>query len=144
MNTRLMTGALASLMVCLASLSHATEISREEALRATSAAVQPVMEKNQIPGVVVGLVLEDQTYVFNYGMASVEDRLPVTDITIFEIGSISKTFTATLATYAEAVGKLQLTDMVASYLPELTRRRIHVHLIATVTYRRVTYLSFIS
>lgn len=77
------------------------------------------MAKNQIPGLAVGLVLEGQTYVFNYGMASVEGQCPVTDATMFEIGSISKTFTATLATYAEARGKLQLSDTVASYLPEL-------------------------
>lgn len=77
------------------------------------------MEKNQIPGMAVGLVLQGQTYVLNYGMAAVEGRHPVTDATIFEIGSISKTFTATLTTYAEASGKLQLSDTVASYLPEL-------------------------
>lgn len=67
----------------------------------------------------IGLVIQGQTYVFNYGMASVEARHPVTDATIFEVGSISKTFTATLATYAEARGKLQLSDTVGSYLPEL-------------------------
>lgn len=107
-------------MVCLTSLCHASEISRAEALRAASAAVQPVMQKNQIPGMAVGLVFQGQTYVFNYGMASVKDQRPVTDATIFEIGSVSKTFTATLATYAETLGKLQLSDSVASYLPELT------------------------
>ena len=52
-------------------------------------------------------------------MASVKDQRPVTDATIFEIGSVSKTFTATLATYAEIDRKLQLFDTVASYLPEL-------------------------
>ena len=119
MNKRLLTVAFSSLTVCLTSLCHASEISRDEALRVTSAAIQPVMEKNQIPGIAVGLVLHDKTYVFNYGMALVDDRRRVTDATIFEIGSVSKTFTATLATYAEAIGKLRLSDMVASYLPEL-------------------------
>lgn len=78
------------------------------------------MEKNQIPGMAVGLVFQGQTYVFNYGIASEKDQHPVTDATIFEIGSISKTFTASLATYAETQGKLQLSETVASYLPELT------------------------
>ena len=67
----------------------------------------------------VGLVFQGQTYVFNYGMAYVKGQRPVTDATIFEIGSVSKTFTASLATYAEAHGKLQLSDTVARYLPEL-------------------------
>ncbi|SEB24793.1 beta-lactamase class C [Variovorax sp. YR216] len=77
------------------------------------------MEKNQIPGMAVGLVFQGQTYVFNYGMASTKGQHRVTDATIFEIGSVSKTFTATLATYAETRGQLQLSDTVASYLPEL-------------------------
>ena len=77
------------------------------------------MEKNQIPGMSVGLVLQGHTYVFNYGMASVEGQRRVTDATIFEIGSVSKTFTATLATYAEVRGNLRLSDTVAKYLPEL-------------------------
>lgn len=77
------------------------------------------MEKNQIPGIAVGLVLHGRTYVFNYGMASVEEHRRVTDATIFEIGSVSKTFTATLATYVETIGKLRLSNKVATYLPEL-------------------------
>lgn len=119
LNKQWLTGFISSLVVCLTSLCHASEISRTEALRVTSAAVQPVMEKNKIPGMAVGLVFQSKTYVFNYGMASVEDQRSVTDYTIFEIGSVSKTFTATLATYAETRGMLQLSDMVASYLPEL-------------------------
>lgn len=67
----------------------------------------------------VGLLIEGQSYIFNYGTASVQEQRPVSDDTIFEIGSISKTFTATLASYAEAHGSLQLTDTVATYLPEL-------------------------
>ncbi len=88
-------------------------------MKAISAAVLPVMEKNQIPGMAVALVQGDRTYVFNYGVSDVEKQTPVTDETIFEIGSISKTFTATLATHAEATGKLKLTDTAAKYLPEL-------------------------
>ncbi|MCX7275710.1 MAG: beta-lactamase [Burkholderiales bacterium] len=119
LNKRLLAGAVSALVVCLASLCHAADISREDALRATSAAVLPAMEKNQIPGVAVGLVLGEHTYVFNFGVASVEGQRRVNDATIFEIGSVSKTFTATLASYAETLGKLQLSAPVASYLPEL-------------------------
>ncbi len=88
-------------------------------MKAISAIVLPAMERNQIPGMAVALVLGETTYVFNYGVSDVEKQTPVTDETIFEIGSISKTFTATLATHAEATGKLKLTDTAASYLPEL-------------------------
>lgn len=119
MNKKLLAGVISSSLACFTSLGHASDVSRADVLRVTSAAVQPVMEKNKIPGIAVGLVFQGQTYVFNYGLASVEEQRPVTDTTIFEVGSISKTFTATLTSYAEASGKLQLTDTVESYLPEL-------------------------
>lgn len=77
------------------------------------------MAKHQIPGMAVALVVGEKTYVFNYGVSDVAAQRAVTDATMFEIGSISKTFTATLATHAEALGKLQLTDTTAKYLPQL-------------------------
>ena len=119
MKNRLFTVLLTAAVFGLGSAVNAAEISSAEAMKAVSAAVLPAMEKNQIPGMAVALVLGEKTYVFNYGVSDVEKQTPVTDETIFEIGSISKTFTATLATHAEATGKLKLTDTAASYLPEL-------------------------
>ncbi|MDO1708174.1 serine hydrolase, partial [Escherichia coli] len=43
----------------------------------------------------------------------------VSDRTLYEIGSLSKTFTATLATYAQIQGKLDFSQSVSHYLPEL-------------------------
>ncbi|WBL64562.1 class C beta-lactamase [Thauera sp. WB-2] len=119
MKNRLFTVLLTAAVFGLGSAVNAAEISDAEAMKAISAVVLPAMEKNQIPGMAVALVLGEKTYVFNYGVSDVEKQTPVTDETIFEIGSISKTFTATLATHAEATGKLKLTDTAASYLPEL-------------------------
>ena len=82
-------------------------------------AVRPVMQKNHISGMAIGLVVDGKPYVFNYGLAAVKGRKPVTDSTLFELGSVSKTFTATLASYAQAGGALSLSDPVSKYLPEL-------------------------
>lgn len=86
---------------------------------AVDAAVSPVMKKYGIPGMTVGIVVNGDRYVFNYGVASLESHAPVTDATLFEIGSISKTFTATLASWAQAGGQLSLTDKTSEYLPAL-------------------------
>jgi beta-lactamase class C len=48
----------------------------------------------------------------------------VTEDTLFEIGSISKTFTATLASYAQALGKISLDDRPGGYMPELIRSAV--------------------
>ncbi len=63
--------------------------------------------------------LSGKSYVFNYGVASIATRQPVADGTLFEIGSVSKTFTAALASYAQVMGRLSLSDTTYKYLPEL-------------------------
>jgi len=47
---------------------------------------------------------------------------PVTETTLFELGSVSKTFTATLGLYAQALGQLSLADHPSRFMPELILR----------------------
>ncbi len=83
------------------------------------AAIQPVMEKYNIPGMAIGVISGGNSYIFNYGLASKKPAKPVTANTIFEVGSISKTFTTTLAAYAQVNGQLSLSDTTSKYLPAL-------------------------
>ena len=82
-------------------------------------AIRPVMERYGVPGMAVGIVVKGRNYVYDYGMVSKATGRSVTKTTLFEIGSISKTFTATLAAYAQVNGKLSLTDMASKDLPSL-------------------------
>jgi beta-lactamase class C len=82
------------------------------------------MTTYDVPGVAVAVIRDDQAYIFNYGVASRESQVPVTDDTLFEIGSVSKTFTATLAAYAHALGKISLGDHPGKYMPQLQDRPI--------------------
>jgi beta-lactamase class C len=84
-----------------------------------NAAVQPVMQAEGIHGMAVAVTVNGQPHYFNYGVASQETGSPVTKDTLFEIGSVSKTFTATLAAYAQATGKLSLSDKASQVLPAL-------------------------
>jgi len=79
--------------------------------------IEPMMREHGVPGMAVGIVTPDGHQVFHYGVASKTDERPVTDETLFEVGSISKTFTATLASYAQIKGHLSLTDSVSAHLP---------------------------
>ncbi|MFZ6759447.1 class C beta-lactamase [Undibacterium sp. Ji50W] len=87
--------------------------------RVADEAILPIMKAHAIPGMTVGIVANGRQYVFNYGLASKSEGTPVTDATLFEIGSISKTFVATMATLAQGRGKLALTDTVADHIPSL-------------------------
>lgn len=82
-------------------------------------AVAPVMQRYNIAGMAIAITRNGHPTFFNYGVASRETRQPVSRDTLFELGSISKTFTATLATYAQATGKLALSDHPGQYLPQL-------------------------
>ncbi|MFM0040740.1 class C beta-lactamase [Paraburkholderia sediminicola] len=102
-----------------AAVSHAADDQQNRIASAVNRAIQPIMASNRIPGMAVGIVDGDRHYVFNYGLASTETRQPVTRDTLFELGSVSKTLTATLASYAQVSGYLSLSDQPGKYLPSL-------------------------
>ncbi len=103
----------------LASVAGAAPGWEPKATKIIDDAVKPVMEQYGIPGMAVGVTFEGRRHFVEYGAAEKTARVPVTRDTLFELGSISKTFTATLATYAEIEGKLRLSDSVSQYMPEL-------------------------
>src|SRR6266487_3055918 len=74
----------------------------------TAQAVRSLMEREGIPGVAVGIVCNGQSYIFTFCIASRATVKPITDRTLFEVGSVSKTFTATAACYAQVSGQLSL------------------------------------
>ncbi len=102
------------------SLSQAFAAETDAKVRqAVDTAIKPVLEQYGIPGMAVGVTLDGKRYFIDYGFAAKDTKAPVARDTLFELGSISKTFTATLVTYAEGEGKLSLNDKVSQHLPEL-------------------------
>ncbi|HTX56426.1 MAG TPA: class C beta-lactamase [Candidatus Acidoferrales bacterium] len=87
--------------------------------QAVDAVIPALMAKDRIPGMAVAVTAHGKIFIFNYGVASVKPRIPVTGDTLFELGSVSKTFTATLASWAQVRRRLSLADATARYLPEL-------------------------
>lgn len=79
--------------------------------------VQAYMAQNDIPGAAVALYYHNQTYLYNFGVTDRSTQQPVTSNTIFEIGSITKVFTATLLAEQILNHKMNLSDPVVNYLP---------------------------
>jgi D-alanyl-D-alanine-carboxypeptidase/D-alanyl-D-alanine-endopeptidase len=68
------------------------------------------------PGIIVGTIKNGETKIYSYGVANLETGVPIDELTIFEIGSITKTFTGLLCAQFVLEGKFALQDTVNNYL----------------------------
>ncbi|MCB0113512.1 MAG: beta-lactamase family protein [Caldilineaceae bacterium] len=75
------------------------------------------MQQYHTPGVAVGVLHNGKETCAGFGVTNLDHPLPVTAQTLFQIGSITKTFVATAAMRLVEVGKLDLDAPVRSYLP---------------------------
>lgn len=79
-------------------------------------------ERHHVPGAAVGIAQgERDVYAFN-GVTSVENPLAVDERTLFQIGSTTKTFTATAMMRLVEAGRVDLAAPVRTYVPELALR----------------------
>ena len=69
-------------------------------------------------GIVVGLVDEKGTRVISYGKPSQESTQIVNGDSVFEIGSVTKVFTAILLADMVERGEVNLNDPISKYLPK--------------------------
>ncbi|GAB2601648.1 serine hydrolase [Paractinoplanes abujensis] len=77
-------------------------------------------ERHGVPGAVLGISRTDELVEAAYGVLNVETGVAVTTDSVFQIGSISKVWTATLVQQLVDEGKLNLDAPIADVLPELT------------------------
>jgi D-alanyl-D-alanine-carboxypeptidase/D-alanyl-D-alanine-endopeptidase len=68
------------------------------------------------PSIVVGIIDKDGPHYFNFGK-KLNNGAEANEHTIYEIGSITKVFTATLLSQQVIDGKLKLEDPIKNYLP---------------------------
>jgi CubicO group peptidase (beta-lactamase class C family) len=85
---------------------------------ALQALAQQIMSKKEVPGVALGLLYQGEVVSAGLGVTSIEHPLPVTGQTLFQIGSITKTFTGTILMRLVEQGKLSLEAPVRQYLPD--------------------------
>lgn len=96
---------------------------------------KPLLEKYDVPGMAVGVIQNNKKYETYYGLQSVQDKKSVSSSTIFELGSVSKLFTATAGGYAKNKGKISFDDMPGKYWKELKNTPIdQVNLLQLATY----------
>ncbi len=77
------------------------------------------MKRLKIPGFSIGVFHDGNEHTAGFGVTSIENRLPVTPDTLFQTGSISKTFTGTIMMRLVEAGQVALDAPVRRYLPNL-------------------------
>jgi beta-lactamase class C len=116
---KLRAGHLVAAIVFSCAISGVVQAADKTIQSEVDGAIRPLMKQYAVAGMAVGVIADGRAHVFNYGFASVKPKKPVTGHTLFELGSISKTFTATLAASAQIDGYLSLSDRTSKYFPSL-------------------------
>jgi beta-lactamase class C len=101
----------------------APPLSSEQIKSVVDGQIAPLLKAQQIPGMAVAVIYQGHPWFFNYGVAEVKSGRPVSANTIFELGSVSKTFTGVLGGYAVQSGLIKLDDPVAKYSAELSGKQ---------------------
>ena len=89
---------------------------------ATRDPIDAIWRDHAVPGVAVGLIADGEEWLAGFGVTNVEHPLPVDADTLFQIGSITKTFTATALMRLVERGDVELDAPVRTYLPDLRLR----------------------
>ena len=82
------------------------------------AALESTMANSKAPGAITGIWTPEGTWVVARGEANVEAGVPMKTTDLMRIGSITKTFTATLVLQLVDDGKLSLDDKLDKYVPD--------------------------
>jgi len=116
---RVMAAAVTAAALAAASMPAAT------AARADDAEVEQIVRRHVQPmliaagGMAVVVHIDGRTLFFNYGLADVARKEPITSDVLFNLASVTKVFLATLLAQAVKQGEVALEDPVAKYVTEL-------------------------
>src|SRR5438309_11992909 len=77
------------------------------------------MDRLHVPGVAVGIMVDGEEHIAAFGVTNVDYPSDVRTDTLFQIGSTTKTFTATTVMRLVEDGSIDLDAPVRGYLPDL-------------------------
>jgi CubicO group peptidase (beta-lactamase class C family) len=109
--------------------------------------LQSLMESSKVAGLSVAVAVDgDVVWAEGFGFADLENRVPVTPLTKFRIGSVSKPLTSTAMALLHDEGKLDFDAAIQKYVPyfptkqwPVTVRQIAGHLGGIRTYDYANY-----
>ena len=107
--------------------------SKALAVKALPDVVAEIMKRSHVPGMAVAVVIDGKTVLARgYGVRELGKKEPVDAQTVFEIASLSKSLTATVAAIEVTKGTIAWDDPVVRYLPDFKLSNAYVSQHATI------------
>lgn len=114
---------LAVLSLSTTSVAASNTLTSEQISQVVNRTIEPLLKEQMIPGMAVAVIYQGRPYYFTWGKADVKNNRAVTKQTLFELGSVSKTFTGVLGGDAVARGEIKLSDKANHYWPALNGKQ---------------------
>jgi CubicO group peptidase (beta-lactamase class C family) len=110
----------------------------EAALPSLDALAATSMREEQLPGLVLGAVIDgDLAYGKGFGFANIARRTRTDVDTVYRLGSVTKSFTALAALALRDAGMLSLEDPLTRFLPEASGLIYPTHDASAITLRQL-------
>jgi D-alanyl-D-alanine carboxypeptidase len=115
---RFASGTSLALSVAVPRLASAQARDRAALVTSIDSVVRAALKDGKAAGMSVAVVKGTDTLVMKgYGYADLEFDVPTPDHAVYEIGSVTKQFTASSILLLQEQGKLSLDDTITKYLP---------------------------
>ena len=125
--------ALLSLTALLLFVSSIAQSPTDPRLKGLDTFALRLLKEWDAPGVTIAVVEKNKViYTGGFGYRDYEKKLPVTENTLFAIGSCTKAFTSSILGMLEKEGKVSLDKPVRDYLPELVFKNDYTNKHATL------------
>ena len=95
-------------------------------------------------GTVIGIIDRNGTRYYGFGQKSLADNTTPDEKSIFEIGSITKTFTSTLLSDLNQKGEINIQDSIQTYLPVFKNVLANNTIIASLNFKFTILMQAIS
>lgn len=114
---------LCSLLVLLSGPALAAPTDSAKMADVVNPVITTLMKEQAIPGMAVAVIYQGKPWYFSQGLADVAGKKKVDQQTLFELGSVSKTFTGVLGGDAVARGEITLDDPASKYWAALSGKQ---------------------
>lgn len=109
---------IAFCIISIISCNQSKSVDKEKTAKIVAHYAKEFLDDDRIHSVSIALCVNGKEYTFHFGEQNPKKNNPPTDSTLYELASVTKTFTGTMVARAVLDGKISLEDDIRDYLPQ--------------------------